>query len=173
MDMEKEGVFLGRFAVNPFSGEQIPIWVANFVLTEYGTGAIMAVPAHDQRDFEFAQKYRLPVKVVVRPVDGTVASRKPDAAFTDYGVLVDSGAYSKLGSEEAIEKMRAEASKRGIARSETTYRIKDWGVSRQRYWGTPIPVLYCAKCGVVPVPEDQLPVILPENVQITGSATRR
>jgi leucyl-tRNA synthetase len=138
------------------------------VLTEYGTGAVMAVPAHDQRDFEFAQKYRLPVKVVVRPVDGTVLPKKLEAAFTDYGVLVNSGPYSKLGSEEAIEKMRAEASSRGIVRSETTYRIKDWGVSRQRYWGTPIPVLYCAKCGVVPVPEDQLPVILPENVQITG-----
>ena len=168
MDMEKEGVFLGRFAVNPYSSEHVPIWVANFVLTEYGTGAVMAVPAHDQRDFEFAQKYRLPVKVVVRPVDGTVLPKKLEAAFTDYGVLVNSGPYSKLGSEEAIEKMRAEASSRGIVRSETTYRIKDWGVSRQRYWGTPIPVLYCAKCGVVPVPEDQLPVILPENVQITG-----
>ncbi|MBI2815652.1 MAG: leucine--tRNA ligase [Acidobacteria bacterium] len=168
VDMEKEGVFLGRFATNPFSGEQLPIWAANFVLMEYGTGGIMAVPAHDQRDFEFAQKYRLPIRFVIRSVDGTVDGKRLDAAFTDYGLLVNSGPYNGLTSEEAIAKMREEAEKRGIGRSETTYRIKDWGISRQRYWGTPIPVVYCAKCGMVPVPEDQLPVLLPENVQITG-----
>ncbi len=168
IEMEKEGVFLGRFATNPYSGEQIPIWVANFVLTEYGTGAVMSVPAHDQRDFEFSQKYRLPIRFVVASKDGSVDGNRLEAAFTDYGVLAESGPYTGLGSEEAIEKMRADAAQRGIGRSETTFRIKDWGVSRQRYWGTPIPVLYCAKCGIVPVPEDQLPVLLPENVQITG-----
>jgi len=168
-ETEKEGVFLGRFAVNPFSGEQVPIWAGNFVLMEYGTGAIMAVPAHDQRDFEFARKYRLPVRVVIRPANGVAADpKRMEEAFTDYGVMVNSGTWSGLSSREGIEKMQQDAVKRGIGRSETTYRIKDWGISRQRYWGTPIPVLYCAKCGIVPVPEDQLPVLLPENVQITG-----
>ena len=167
-EMVKEGVFLGRFATNPFSGEQVPIWVANFVLTGYGTGAIMAVPAHDERDFEFAQKYRLPIRLVVKPADGTYLGQKLEAAFTEYGVLADSGPYTGLTSEQAIEKMRGEAVTRGIGRAETTYRLKDWGISRQRYWGTPIPIIYCSKCGAVPVPEDQLPVILPENVNITG-----
>ena len=167
-DMEKEGVFLGRFAINPFNGEQIPIWVANFVLMDYGTGAVMAVPGHDQRDFEFAQKFRLPRRVVVQPADGNIDPKKLEAAFTDYGVLVNSGPYNGLSSQEALPKMVEDAAKGGFGRPDITYRIKDWGISRQRYWGTPIPVLYCGKCGTVPVPEDQLPVLLPQNVQITG-----
>ena len=166
---EKEGFFTGRFATNPFSGEKVPIWVGNFVLAEYGTGAVMAVPAHDQRDFEFAQKYKIPFPVVIQPVEGaSLRAEKMKEAFTDYGRLVNSGAYSGLTSEAAIEKMTADAQAKGIGEAETTYRLKDWGISRQRYWGTPIPVIYCAKCGIVPVPDKDLPVKLPENVLLTG-----
>ncbi len=166
---EKEGFFTGRFALNPFSGERVPIWVANFVLAEYGTGAVMAVPAHDQRDFEFAEKYHLPVKIVIQPLAGPPP--RPDRmneAYTEYGRLVDSGPYSGLTSEQAIEKMSADAEAKGFGKGETTYRLKDWGISRQRYWGTPIPVVYCKKDGIVGVPDDQLPVRLPENVTLTG-----
>jgi leucyl-tRNA synthetase len=166
---EKIGVFTGRFALNPFSGERVPIWVANFVLPEYGTGAVMCVPAHDQRDFEFAQKYRLPLKVVVQPSSGAaLRSDQMEDAYTEYGRSVNSGAHSGLESAKAIEKMTADASTKGFGKAETTYRLKDWGISRQRYWGTPIPVVYCKKDGVVGVPEDQLPVRLPENVVLTG-----
>ena len=166
---EKEGFFTGRFAVNPYSGDREPVWVANFVLAEYGTGAVMCVPAHDQRDFEFADKYRLPVKVVVQPASG--AALRPDQmreAYTDYGRLADSGPYTGLTSEQAIDKMAADARSKGFGQAETSYRLKDWGISRQRYWGTPIPVIYCEKDGIVPVPDDQLPVRLPENVALTG-----
>ncbi len=166
---EKEGIFTGRFAVNPLSGAQIPIWVANFVLAEYGTGAVMAVPAHDQRDYEFAEKYHLPVKVVIQPVSGTpIRPDRMSEAFTEYGRLVDSGGYTGLTSEKALEKMAADAETKKIGAAETTYRLKDWGISRQRYWGTPIPVIYCEKDGIVPVPDDQLPVRLPQNVALTG-----
>ncbi len=165
---DKEGIFLGRFASNPYNGEQVPIWVANFVLLEYGTGAVMAVPAHDQRDFEFAQKYRLPVRVVVQNYERSLDARRLEEAYTDYGTLADSGPYSGLSSEEALRKMADDAARKGFGRTELTYRLKDWGISRQRYWGTPIPVIYCHKCGTVPVPYEQLPVLLPENVQITG-----
>jgi leucyl-tRNA synthetase len=166
---EKEGIFTGRFAVNPFSGAQVPIWVANFVLAEYGTGAVMAVPAHDQRDYEFAEKYHLPVKIVIQPVSGTPL--RPDRmseAYTEYGRLADSGAYTGLTSGQAQEKMAADAEAKKVGSAETTYRLKDWGISRQRYWGTPIPVIYCEKDGIVAVPEDQLPVLLPQNVALTG-----
>jgi leucyl-tRNA synthetase len=166
---EKEGIFTGRFAVNPFSGEMMPIWVANFVLAEYGTGAVMCVPAHDQRDYEFAEKYKLPVKIVVQPAQGAALKRdQMDEAYTEYGRSVDSGPYSGLDSAKAIERMTADAEKKGIGKGETTYRLKDWGISRQRYWGTPIPVLYCEKCGIVPVPDAELPVRLPEHVALTG-----
>jgi leucyl-tRNA synthetase len=164
---EKEGFFAGRFATNPFSGEQLPIWVANFVLAEYGTGAVMCVPAHDQRDYEFASKYGLPVKIVIQPTQGPPL--RPDRmseAYTEYGRLVDSGPYSGLLTEQAIEKMTADAGEKKTGSGETTYRLKDWGVSRQRYWGTPIPVIYCGKDGLVPVPDDQLPVRLPDQLAI-------
>ena len=166
---EKEGFFTGRFVINPFSGESLPVWVANFVLAEYGTGAVMAVPAGDQRDFEFAKKYQLPIRVVVQP-EGAPAlqSDRMTEAFTAFGRLVNSGPFSGLTSEQAIEKMNAQAAAEGFGEAETTYRLKDWGVSRQRYWGTPIPVIYCPGCGVVAVPDDQLPVRLPENVTLTG-----
>jgi leucyl-tRNA synthetase len=166
---EKEGFFTGRFAVNPFSGEQVPIWVANFVLAEYGTGAVMAVPAHDQRDFDFARTYSIPFRAVVQPLEGPkLDGFEMKEAFGEYGRLSDSGPYTGLSSAEAREKMTADAQARGFGVGETTYRLKDWGISRQRYWGTPIPVIYCPKCGIVPVPDDQLPVRLPQNVTLTG-----
>ncbi|MGH9776103.1 MAG: leucine--tRNA ligase [Candidatus Acidiferrales bacterium] len=165
----KEGFFTGRFAVNPFSGEKLPVWVANFVLAEYGTGAVMCVPAHDQRDFEFAQKYHLPVRVVVQPHEGALLNEeRMGAAATLYGRLEKSGEYSGLDSDAAIEKMNADAEKKQFGRAETTYRLKDWGISRQRYWGTPIPVLYCEKCGMVPVRDEDLPVRLPAQVALSG-----
>ena len=169
---EKEGFFTGRYALNPFSGEKIPIWVANFVLAEYGTGAVMCVPAHDQRDFEFCRKYGLPVRVVVQPLNAApLVAGKMSVSFDEHqqGTLVDSGPYSGLAPEQAIEKMTADAEKRGFGNAQTTYRLKDWGISRQRYWGTPIPVIYCPKCGMVPVPDDQLPVKLPEKVTLVES----
>jgi leucyl-tRNA synthetase len=166
---EKVGLFTGRFALNPFSGERTPIWVANFVLAEYGTGAVMCVPAHDQRDFEFAEKYRLPLKLVVQSLDGaSLRADQMESAYTEYGRSVASGPYTGLDSAAAIAKMTADAEAKGFGKAETTYRLKDWGISRQRYWGTPIPVVYCEKCGVVPVPDNQLPVKLPENVALTG-----
>src|ERR1700721_3181523 len=166
---EKEGFFTGRFAVNPFSGERLPIWIANFVLAEYGTGALMCVPAHDERDYEFAEKYNLPVKIVVQPKDGPpVRLDRMNEPFTEYGKLVDSGPYTGLTSEQAQEKMAADVKAGGFGEAQTTYRLKDWGISRQRYWGTPIPVIYCEKDGIVPVPDDQLPVRLPEKVALTG-----
>jgi leucyl-tRNA synthetase len=166
---EKEGFFTGRFATNPFSGQKVPIWVGNFVLAEYGTGAVMAVPAHDQRDFEFVRKYKIPFPVVIQPLEGApLQADQMKEAFTDFGRLVNSGPYTGLASEAAIEKMTADAQAKGIGEAEITYRLKDWGISRQRYWGTPIPVIYCAQCGIVPVPDKDLPVRLPENVLLTG-----
>ncbi|MBI3669467.1 MAG: leucine--tRNA ligase, partial [Acidobacteria bacterium] len=166
---EKEGIFIGRFAVNPFNGARLPVWVGNFVLTEYGAGAVMCVPAHDQRDYEFADKYHLPKPIVVQPATGKpLTPATLEQAYTDYGVLVDSGPYSGLASEPAIERMTTDAQAKGHGEAQTTYRLKDWGISRQRYWGTPIPVLYCDRCGLVPVPDDQLPVLLPQNMAVSG-----
>jgi leucyl-tRNA synthetase len=164
-DLEKLGVSLERFALNPFSGERLPIWAANFVLLEYGTGAIMAVPAHDDRDHEFCLKYGLPIRTVIAPAAGAAPA---EGAFTEDGVLVNSGPFTGLPSAAAREKMAALGREKGFAEATVTYRLRDWGVSRQRYWGTPIPVVHCAACGVVPVPEDQLPVLLPLNIEITG-----
>ncbi len=168
-EVEKEGLFTGRFAVNPFTGEQVPIWVANFVLGEYGTGAVMAVPAHDQRDFEFARKYDLPIRVVVRPADGEAADPAAlEAAYSDDGVLVESGEWSGLPSAEGRARMTAHATAKGIGEGTVQYRLKDWGISRQRYWGTPIPMVYCERDGIQPVPDDQLPVVLPRVTEFTG-----
>jgi leucyl-tRNA synthetase len=166
---EKEGIFLGWYAINPFNGEKIPIWVGNFVLMEYGTGAVMCVPAHDERDFEFATKYGLAIPIVVQPSDGNALTPESlGAAFIEYGKLVNSGPFTGLASEEAIEKMSADAEARGFGKGETIFRLKDWGISRQRYWGTPIPVLYCEKCGMVPVPDKDLPVVLPPMAKFSG-----
>jgi len=169
-EIEKHGVPTGRYAINPFNGEKIPVWVANYILMDYGTGAIMSVPAHDERDYEFAKKYKLEVRLVVVPVSNdpeeTVA--EPPLPFIAHeGVLINSGHYNGLTCDEAIKKMSAHAEKEGFGKATVTYRLKDWGISRQRYWGTPIPMLYCEKDGIVAVPEKDLPVILPENVDIT------
>ena len=168
-EVEKEGVFTGRYAVNPFTGARVPVWIANFVLGEYGTGAVMAVPAHDQRDFEFARKYALPVQVVVRPADGQPADAGGLAeAVSDDGVLVNSGPWDGLPSDQARRQMTADAARRGIGEGTVQFRLKDWGISRQRYWGTPIPMVYCDDHGVQPVPDDQLPVVLPTVTEFTG-----
>ncbi|HXD75408.1 MAG TPA: leucine--tRNA ligase, partial [Vicinamibacterales bacterium] len=164
----KEGIDTGRFAINPFTNEKIPIWVGNFVLAEYGTGAIMAVPAHDERDFEFARKYKLPIRIVVRSKETPATADDLTDATTNYGTLVDSGEYSGSEAPAVMTRMIADAEKRGIGRGETQYRLKDWGISRQRYWGTPIPIIYCDKDGVVGVPYEQLPVELPKVAQFTG-----
>jgi leucyl-tRNA synthetase len=166
--VEKEGVFTGRYATNPFSRERIPIWAGNFVLTGYGTGAIMSVPAHDQRDFEFARKYQLPIRVVIQPAGRPLDPAKMDVAYDGPGRTANSGPFDGLDSDEAIRRMTAEAEKRGIGKGAITYRLKDWLISRQRYWGTPIPVVYCEKDGVVGVPDDQLPVVLPKDAPFTG-----
>ena len=168
-DVEKEGFDTGLQAINPFSGERVPVWVGNFVLMGYGTGAIMAVPAHDQRDFEFCQKYGINIRPVIRAYSGDL----PDpAAMTeatgDYGIVENSGPYNGLASGEARAQMAAHAEREGFGKTAVTFRIKDWGVSRQRYWGTPIPVIHCPEHGVVPVPDDQLPVVLPQKIEITG-----
>jgi leucyl-tRNA synthetase len=171
--IEKHGVFTGHYALNPFSGERVPIWAANYILLDYGTGAVMSVPAHDQRDYDFATKFGLDVKVVVLPrrTGEPPPPGEPDEPVLPFeaedSLLMNSGEYNGLGCQEAREKLAAFAQQHHFGKATVTYRLKDWGVSRQRYWGAPIPVLYCAKDGIVPVPDDQLPVLLPENVEIT------
>jgi leucyl-tRNA synthetase len=168
-EVEKEGFFTGRYAINPFTNEAVPIWVANFVLGEYGTGAIMAVPGHDQRDFEFARKFGLPIRVVVRPVDGEAAAVETmTAPVSNDGIIVNSDGWDGLTSDEARHQLTREAERRGIGEGMVQFRLKDWGISRQRYWGTPIPMIHCERDGVVPVPDDQLPVRLPKVAQFTG-----
>jgi leucyl-tRNA synthetase len=168
--IEKHGVFTGRYAKNPFNGEAVPVWVANYILMDYGTGAIMSVPAHDERDFEFAQKYKLDIKVVILPAstDPDETMIEPPLPFTTMdGIVVNSGEFSGLGCREAIAAMAELAEKKRFGKATVSFRLKDWGISRQRYWGTPIPMVYCDKDGVVPVEEKDLPVILPDNVPIT------
>ncbi|HHY99319.1 MAG TPA: leucine--tRNA ligase [Firmicutes bacterium] len=165
MIAEKTGAPTGRYAINPVNGERIPIWVANYVLMEYGTGAVMGVPAHDQRDFEFARKYGLPIKVVIQPGKGVdLHPDTMDVAYSDPGVMVGSGPFTGLPSEEGKDKIIEWLEERGIGKREVQYRLRDWLISRQRYWGAPIPLVYCDRCGIVPVPADQLPVLLPRDV---------
>jgi leucyl-tRNA synthetase len=178
---EKEGVNTGLFAVNPFSGEQLPVWVANYVLIEYGAGAVMAVPAHDERDFEFAQKYSLPVRRVIERISheqesiphseatGLDQSVAMPHAFTDYGILVNSAEWGGKLSSDAMREMAAYAEEKNFGGGAVTYRLRDWGISRQRFWGAPIPIIYCDACGAVPVPEADLPVLLPERAEFTGA----
>lgn len=178
---EKMGLYTGRYCINPVNGERVPIYVANFVLMEYGTGAIMSVPAHDQRDFDFAKKYGLPIRQVIVPEENTAGAghgpaqasgRAQEAllqtAYEDEGVLVDSGNFSGLASADAREAIAQYLQDKGVGRKVVNYKLRDWGISRQRYWGTPIPVIYCDRCGIVAVPEKDLPVILPEDVRFTG-----
>lgn len=178
LETEKEGIFTGRYVINPMTQEKIPLWVANYVLMEYGTGCVMAVPAHDQRDFEFAKKYKLPIRIVIeRPTVGAGLPRssgeetsplQPEAmkeAYEDSGILVNSGAFTGVPSETAKEKIADFMERNRIGRRKVQYRLRDWLISRQRYWGAPIPILYCGQCGTVPVPEKDLPVLLPESVK--------
>ncbi|HZR24443.1 MAG TPA: leucine--tRNA ligase [Vicinamibacterales bacterium] len=164
----KEGFDTGRKAINPFTNEEIPIWVANFVLAEYGTGALMAVPAHDERDFEFARKFNLPIRVVVTHGDDTPVADSMSMATTNYGTLVNSGPWNGKQAPAVMTEMIRDAESRGIGKGEVQYRLKDWGISRQRYWGTPIPMIYCEKDGIVPVPYADLPVRLPKFASFTG-----
>ncbi len=170
-DLEKEGIFTGAYCINPVTGMEMPIYVANFVLMGYGTGAVMAVPGHDQRDFDFARKYDLPIKVVINPPElhekGEVLKVEDmEQAFTDPGFLVDSGKFDGMANEEAKEAVVRSLDKDGLGKMAVNYRLRDWNISRQRYWGAPIPVVYCDECGVVPVREEDLPVVLPEDAQM-------
>lgn len=167
--MEKQGIDSGFHAIHPITGEQLPIWIANFVLMQYGSGAVMSVPAHDERDFEFAKKYNLPIKKVIKPVATT--HDFSHAAFTDPGILINSGEFNDLTTQDGITKITQWLEKHDIGKATINYRLRDWGVSRQRYWGTPIPMIICEECGVVPVPEEELPITLPENVTLTGSGS--
>ena len=168
-EIEKHGVFTGRYAKNPYNGEAVPVWVANYILMDYGTGAIMSVPAHDERDYEFAKKYKLEIRLVILPQSNEEETMvEPPLPFTTMdGMLVNSGEFNGLSCADAIKKMSARAEEKGFGKATVAFRIKDWGISRQRYWGTPIPMVYCEKDGVVPVAEKDLPVILPDNVPIT------
>src|SRR5262245_18977815 len=167
-DIEKQGFDTGFRAINPFTNQPVPVWNANFVLGEYGTGAVMAVPAHGERDFDFARKFNLPIRAVVTPDGRPVREGELSEATVAYGTLVDSGPYSGLPSADAQRRMTDDARERGIGEATIQYRLKDWGISRQRYWGTPIPMIYCERDGIVPVPDDQLPVVLPKVAQFTG-----
>jgi leucyl-tRNA synthetase len=160
---EKDGVFSGKYAINPFNGKEITLWVADYVLAGYGTGAVMAVPAHDSRDFLFAKKYGLPIEIVIHPsANVSLDPSSMEDAYTEYGVMVNSGKFDGLFGEEAIRKVTEYAIRNGIGREKINFKLRDWLISRQRYWGAPIPVIHCPKCGAVPVPDDQLPVLLPD-----------
>jgi leucyl-tRNA synthetase len=163
--IEKHGMPTGRFAVNPYNGERVPIWVANYILADYGTGAIMSVPGHDERDFEFATKYGLPIVQVIKSTDPAASQELPFCS--EEGVLINSGPYDGLSCEDAQKRLQEIAVAEKFGEPKVTFRLKDWGVSRQRYWGTPIPIIHCEKCGLVPVPDEQLPVLLPEQIEIT------
>lgn len=169
-DTEKEGIFTGAYAINPFNGEQVPIWVANYVLYEYGTGAVMGVPTHDERDWAFANKYNLAKKLVVNNSEGTLKLEEMTDAYVDPGVLVNSADFTGLDTETAKQKILKWIEDQKIGTRRVNYRLRDWLISRQRYWGAPIPMIYCPKCGVVPVPEEDLPVVLPQNVDFTAGA---
>jgi len=165
-ETEKEGVFTGAYAINPVNNERIPIWIANYVLLDYGTGAVMAVPAHDERDFEFARKYNLPIKVVISP-NGDESLTLTEA-YTGEGIMINSGKFNGMRNSEAYGEIVKFIEENNYGIKKVNFRLRDWLISRQRYWGAPIPIVYCEKCGEVPVPEDQLPVLLPEDVVFTG-----
>jgi len=167
--LEKEGVFIGKYAVNPINGEQVPVYAGNFVLADYGCGMVMAVPAHDQRDFEFAKKYNILIKVVINSPMFDLNAEKMSRAYTSEGNLVNSGNFNGSASYDAIEEITQHLEKIGKGRKTVQYKIKDWMISRQRYWGTPIPIIHCPKCGVVPVPYKDLPVLLPEKVDFNAA----
>ncbi|MBD3313866.1 leucine--tRNA ligase [Candidatus Woesearchaeota archaeon] len=167
-DKEKEGMFIGKYAINPLNGDEVPIYIANFVLLEYGTGMIMAVPAHDQRDFEFAKKFDIPIKVVINPDGYDLDPEKMSRAYTEEGTMINSGDFEGINNMDAIEEISKFVEKKGWGEKTVQYKLRDWLISRQRYWGTPIPVIYCGKCGAVPVPEKDLPVVLPDKARFSG-----
>ncbi len=167
-ETEKTGMFIGSYAVNPLNGERIPIWIANYVLMEYGTGAVMGVPAHDERDFAFAKKYDLPVKIVIRPEGENLTPETMTNAYTGDGIMVNSHGFDGMTSGEMLGKISNHIEEKGYGKKKVNYKLRDWLISRQRYWGAPIPIVYCDHCGAVPVPEEDLPVLLPENVAFTG-----
>jgi leucyl-tRNA synthetase len=174
-DTEKKGVFLNKYVINPATGEKIPLWVGNYVLMEYGEGAVMCVPAHDRRDFEFAKKYGLPIKVVIDNPDKPLSAEDMKEAYTDDGIMVNSGQFNGAGNREAAEKINEYFEKNDFGKRTVSYKLRDWLISRQRYWGAPIPVVYCPECGTVAVPEKDLPVKLPETVEFkpTGESPLR
>jgi len=167
-DTEKEGVFIGAYCLNPMTGTKMPIYAGNFVLMEYGTGAVMAVPAHDQRDFDFAKRYGLPVIVVIQPPDTPLSAETMTEAYVGEGTLVNSGQFNDMDSVAAREAIVRHLEAKALGKRSVNYRIRDWGISRQRYWGAPIPIIYCPRCGMQPVPEEDLPVVLPHDVEFTG-----
>lgn len=166
-DFEKEGVFTGRYVVNPFNNDKVPLYAANFVLAGYGSGAIMAVPAHDERDFEFAKKYNIPMKIVIQNAENNLDLSTVEKAYTADGTLVNSGEFDGMKNREAIEKIISFAKDKGFGEKKVQYKLRDWLISRQRYWGNPMPFVYCDKCGIVPVPESDLPILLPTDVEIS------
>ena len=166
---EKKGVFSGLYVLHPITNEHIPVWIANYVLMNYGSGAVMAVPAHDERDFEFATKYKLPIKQVIKPIDGSSISL--DKAYTEKGILCNSGKFNGMNFNETFTAIEQDLCTKELGCAKMMYRLRDWGLSRQRYWGCPIPIIHCHKCGDIPVPENQLPVILPENVIPDGTGS--
>jgi leucyl-tRNA synthetase len=174
-DRERTGVPTGASALHPLTGEPVPIWIGDYVLASYGTGAIMAVPAHDERDFDFARRHGLPVRTVIVPPEAAARSGAPDAAYTAPGRLVDSGPYTGLTSAAAAVRLAEHLRAAGVGGQRVNYRLRDWLISRQRYWGTPIPIVHCPACGTVPVPDDDLPVLLPEDAQFlpTGESPLR
>lgn len=167
--LEKQGVFTGAFCINPVTGDKAPVYAANFVLMQYGTGAVMAVPAHDDRDFDFAKAHNLPVKVVINPMDKTLNAKTMAEAYTDPGVMVNSGKYNGMESAKAAQVIAQDIEAGKLGKKTVNYKLRDWGISRQRYWGCPIPVIYCQSCGAQPVPYEALPVLLPEDVRLTGT----
>lgn len=169
-DYEKEGVFTGRYVINPFSGDKVPLYAANFVLAEYGSGCVMAVPAHDERDYAFAKKYNLPIKVVIQNKEGSINEQTMTEAYTEDGYLENSGEFNGKPNREVLEKMIEYASQKKFGQKQTQYKLRDWLISRQRYWGNPLPFVYCEKCGIVPLPEKDLPVVLPTDVEIDVGA---
>src|SRR3989338_2589497 len=167
VDKEKEGMFIGKYAINPVNNEKVPIYIGNFVLLEYGAGCVMAVPAHDQRDFEFAKKYNIPIKAVITPTDYELNPEKMTRAYLDDGVLINSGDFNGMNNRDAVDEITAYLDKKGLGKKTVQYKLRDWLISRQRFWGCPIPIVYCEKCGIVPVPEKELPVKLPEDYKFT------
>jgi len=170
-ETEKEGLFIGAYAINPINKERIPIWTANYVLMDYGSGAVMGVPAHDQRDFEFAKKYGLDIKVVISPKDRSINSQNMTQAYEDNGFLINSDKFNGLDNEKAIKVIGDYMEKAKIGNVKVNYKLRDWLISRQRYWGAPIPIIYCEKCGIVPIPEEDLPVMLPSDIEFNPKGT--